>query len=187
MKSTICLIILIALSTSSCGKKSIVDSSGIKIKSSLTNQEVSALEKAIVDDKTCIEKKLSQDLESENSTKKLIANTDFIFCNGTRIRLKAYQFSSKKIKTYGFINDNSGIETCLSGSDLKRTFLLGLQGTIQANKVKITLGGNQLNTDGSIIPSEKILARHVRFSGESFKGEIGIIKENKSICSEIVE
>lgn len=186
MKTKLIGIFILILAAASCGKKSIVETASFEsIKALTDNNQIAA--KDDVDEHTCIDAKLTKDLDSGESIKKMVSNTDITFCNGVRLRLKTYQFASKKYKAYGYVKSNSGNESCLIESDdFTLSSILGFsrgdQGVLNGNGIKILVGGHQFDSDNKVVPSEHKLARHVKFEWGSYSGELAISEKGKVRC-----
>ncbi len=168
----------------SCGKKSIIESSFLGGSDSRTTADAQTASNAgVVDERNCIDKKLTIDLDSGESIAKMVVNTDVTFCNGVRLRLKTYQFISKKYKAYGFVRSNSGRETCIEeANSLTHKWKLGDDGVLEGQEIKILLGGHQFDSDNKVIPSEHRLARRVTFEWGSYNGEMAIYEKGKVRC-----
>ena len=173
-------IILLNFGLTACGSKSTAPSSQVETNKVTTTI---AIVSANIDEHTCIDEKLTKYLDSGESIKKMIANADIIFCNGVRLRLKTYQFTSKKYKAYGYIRSNSGLESCLTEStDYTHTIFLGDQGVLNGNNIKILVGGHYFDSNNKLVPSEHKLASHVKFDWENFNGELAIFEKDKVRC-----
>lgn len=182
MKIKFITFFLVIFAAISCGKKSTVGPPQFEGTNAFTNNNDAAVIEQ-VDVHKCIDDKLTKDLDSGDSIKKMVVNDDFTFCNGVRIRLKTYQFSSNKYKAYGHVQSNSGYESCLTESpDFTHRMLLGDQGVLIGNDIKILIGGHQLDSDNKILPSEHRLARYVKFTWGSYSGELAIFEKGKLRC-----
>lgn len=153
----------------------------------LTKKETSKLEAPEINERNCIEEKLAKELDSGESIVKMVINSDIDFCNGVRVRLKSYLFSSKKYKVFGFVRSNSGAETCLVESDNythKRVMMksVGDEGVLVGENIKILLGGHEFDSDNKLKPSEHKLARFVRFEWGTYHGEMGIVEKDRLRC-----
>jgi hypothetical protein len=179
MKIKLTGILLIIFAAASCGKKSTIvsapqfETKALTVKADVAKDDI---------EHTCIDDKLNKDLESGDSIKKMITNSDLIFCNGVRLRLKTYQFASKKYRAYGYVRSNSGSDSCLSESDNFAHSLLGDQGVLNGDDIKILIGGHQFDSDNKIVPSEHRLARHVKFDWGTYSGEMAIFEKGKVRC-----
>lgn len=185
MKKTFFNFILLSLTLTltSCLNKTKKDEASIGQSVNTVVIAEKSFDEVIINEKSCIDAPLAKELESGESIKKLVVNSDVDFCNGVRVRLKTYQFSSKKYKAFGFVRSNSGHESCISESeDFTRTMFLGDRGVLVGDKVKILLGGHQFNSDNKLVPSEHRLARYVKFEWGSYQGEMGFIEKGKLRC-----
>lgn len=176
-------LIILSLFALSCGNKSTVAPSMFESSSSNNLERRLDSDDTTINERVCIDQRLTKDLDAGESIRKLVANSDFDFCNGVRLRLKTYQFASKKFRVYGFVRSNSGKETCLRESDdFIHSTLRGEKGTLVGENIKILLGGHRFNSDNSIEPSEHKLARYVKFEWSEYKGELAIHEKGKLRC-----
>jgi hypothetical protein len=181
MKMKVLGILILLLAGSACGKKSTVTTAQFAVSKALTDTEV--ITKTDVSEHSCIDNKLTRDLDSGESIKKMVTNSDFTFCNGVRLRLKTYLFASKKYKAYGVVHSNSGLESCLTESDdFTHTSFLGDQGVLNGLDIKILVGGHQFDSSNKIVPSEHRLARHVKFDWGAYSGELAFLEKGKVRC-----
>lgn len=176
-------VLSLSLFTLSCGKKTEIAPAVYEFSNSVSTESTKFERKDLVNDRSCIDAPLTKDLDSGESIKKLIVNTDLDFCNGVRLRLKAYQFSSKKYKAYGFVRSNSGHETCIRESDeFSHTAFLGDKGVLMGDNIKILLGGHEFNSNNMLVPSDRRTARYVKFEWGEYKGELAIMEKGKLRC-----
>lgn len=183
MKKTIYYLLFISFYAASCGSKTKVEHSMFATSNSVSAEKNIISEKEEVSERTCIDQALVKELDAGESIKKLVANTDLDFCNGVRVRLKTYQFTSKKYKAFGFVRSNSGHETCIKESDnFSHTIFLGDKGVLIGENIKILLGGHQFNSDNQIVASENRLARYVKFDWGDYSGELAIVEKGKLRC-----
>lgn len=183
------LLLLIALSLLSCQKKlietkALFETSEIKVDDQNTNYETKTpVTTKEINDKKCIDEKLIKDLNNNEKVKTQIADTDILFCNGIRIRLKTFQLTSRKFKAYGFIQTNSGIESCLTESNtFSNTLFLGTRGILLGENVKVLVGGHKLDKEGKLIPSDHLLARYVKFDTYTYNGELAVLENGFPSC-----
>ena len=186
MKHKKILILLFSLIAVSCGKKSTLNPpvfSDTNRASTKTDINVNLEVAPEVNERNCIDDKLNKDLDAGESVFKIFINTDFTFCSGVRLRLKSYLFSSRKYKAYGFVRSNSGKETCLTESEsFDHKFLLGDQGVLDGNEIKILLGGHSFDENNKLKLSDHLLARTVKFDWGSYRGELAIFEKGKVKC-----
>lgn len=167
----------------SCGKKTEQAPAVYEFSNGVSTETTKFDKKELVNDHTCIDTPLNKDLDAGESIKKLVFNTDMDFCNGVRVRLKAYQFTSKKYKAYGFVRSNSGHETCIKESDnFTHTPFLGEKGVLIGENVKILLGGHQFDSNNQLVPSDRRLSRYVKFEWGAYKGELAFMEKGKLRC-----
>lgn len=165
----------------SCGKKSIVENSPFgpaKTPIEITDE----VKEADVSERACIDNKLNKDLDAGEAIEKMIANSDFTFCNGVRVRLKSYLFDSKKYKAYGFIQSNSRHSSCLTASDDYTTNFLGDRGVLVGRNMKLLVGGHELGSDNKVIPSSHMRARYVKYGWGTYSGELGFYENGRVRC-----
>jgi hypothetical protein len=197
MKTKLLALFTMLLLTSACGKKSIIEKGmlGTGTESSeSTSKEIAALEDEKVDDQNCIDNKLNKDLDSGETISKLRVNNDITFCNGVRVRLKFYLFTSKKYKAYGYVISNSGVKTCISeATDLTHKYVvsflklgnLGEQGVLQGNHgIKILLGGHEFDENKELVTNK--VFPYVRLgSWGNYTGEMAFFEKDKLQCRAI--
>ena len=181
MKIKLFCFFLIIIASSSCGKKSTIGLGKYEFSKVVVNNET--VMTADVSEHTCIDNKLTKELDSGEAIKNMVINDDFTFCNGVRVRLKTYQFNSKKYKAYGYVISNSGLQSCLTEStEFTHKMFFGDQGILNGNNIKILIGGHQLDSADKIVPSEHKLARYVKFDWGSYNGELAIFEKGKIRC-----
>ena len=185
MKLKKIIILFLSLIVISCGNKSSLGAPQFETSRPLTDTKTITKDEIVgeVSEHSCIDDKLNKDLESGESIRHLVINSDFMFCNGVRLRLKSYQFTSKKYKAYGFVQSNSGKDSCLIESeDFTHIALLGDQGVLNGDDMKILIGGHSFNSDNKIQLSNHVLARNVKFSWDTYRGELAILEKGKVKC-----
>ena len=137
----------------------------------------------VIDEETCIDDKLGKELDSGEKLKKVIINADVKFCNGVRIRVKSVKFESNKYKAYGYVQSNSGHDSCLRETkDFKHSLFLGDQGTLEGDTIKIALGGHDYDKDGKLTLSEHSIDKYVKFAWDNYTGELAIYEKGKLRC-----
>jgi hypothetical protein len=183
MKKLLIIFLFLLLSTS-CGKKGSSISSLFNSRNdSLSTNTQNQRDNLHVSEHNCIENKLNRDLDGGESIAKMTANTDITFCNGIHLRLKTYQFVSKKYKAYGFIESNSGRESCIQDSSgLTHNKLFGDHGVLVSDSMKILLGGHRFDADNNLVPSDHFIYRNVRFDWGSYTGEMAFYENGKVRC-----
>ncbi len=177
------LIILIALSVSSCGKKSVsMDPASMGIVDSLVGRKGVFAEK-IISDETCIDEVLKLELGTKETIKKELSDSDITYCNGLRVRVKVVKLSNGVIKALGFAEGSKGKKSCLKeGKDFKKTLFLGVQGSLVGDGIKISLGGHAYTSSNKLITSKSFKNRHVKLDIASFSGEMGFFEDNNLKC-----
>ena len=175
-------ILVFGLMLISCGKKVSSEPKSMGIVDSLTSQKGFSSSK-LIDEKTCIDDELLKDLGENEIVKKVIDNSDISFCNGLRVRLKILKMSSGDLRVYGFASSSSGKMSCLKqGTDFQRFPLLGDQGTLVGDKIKISLGGHEYDSENKLIKSKRFKGKFVKFDMTDYSGEMGFFEGNKLKC-----
>lgn len=187
MKTSLLILLVLNFTAISCGKKSEIAPPMFATANSVIKTDSKIIDKTEINERNCIEEKLAKELDSGESIVRMVINSDIDFCNGVRVRLKSYLFSSKKYKVYGFVRSNSGHETCVQESDNythKRVMMktVGDEGVLVGENIKILLGGHEFDSDNKLKPSEHKLARFVRFDWGTYHGEMGIVEKDRLRC-----
>lgn len=181
----------------SCGKKEIL--AGPEVSSSTSSKSTSASEtqtpingkKPIVDprkqpqvsDNICIEEAMKKDLEDKEKVSKITADSDITYCNGLRVRLKIFRFSTGDHRAYGYAISSSGRQSCIKqGRDFSKNLLMGYKGSLLGSGIKISLGGHSYDGDNKLISSKKFSAKHVNFDFSTFSGEMGFFENDELVC-----
>lgn len=177
------LIILLAMSLSACGKKSVsMDPASMGIVDSLVGKKGLFTQK-IVNDETCIDEVLRLELGTKDTVKKELSDSDISYCNGLRVRVKVMKLSNGTIKALGFAEGSKGKKSCLrEGKDFDKTLFLGVQGTLVGEGIKISLGGHAYTSSNKLITSKSFKNRHVKLDIASFSGEMGFFEDNALKC-----
>lgn len=177
------LLILLVLSISACGKKGVVmEPSSMGIVDSLTGKKDFDITK-VVNEQVCIDDLLKSEMGEKEYIKKVITDTDVSYCNGLRVRLKVFKMNGGKLRVYGFAESSSGKSSCLrDGSDFNKVFLLGYEGTLNGDGIKISLGGHLYTAEKKLIKSDRRKTKYVDFDVASFEGEMGFFENNDLKC-----
>jgi hypothetical protein len=177
------LLILFILSVSSCGKKGVVmEPSSMGIVDSLTGKKDFDTTE-IVNEQTCIDDILKSELSEKEYIKNVITDADINYCNGLRVRLKVFKMNAGKLRVYGFAESSSGKSSCLrDGSDFNKVIILGYEGTLHGDGIKISLGGHLYTAEKKLIKSGRRKTKYVDFDVASFKGEMGFYENNDLKC-----
>jgi hypothetical protein len=201
MKSTLVLAMISATILVSCGKKEYIlgpesSSSSSSTNSSTNNGKTDPVNgkktivdpktQPVVDDKICIDNAKEKDMEEKEKLEDITDDADVIYCNGLRVRLKIFKFTSGEYRAYGFAISSSGRQSCIrSGRDFKRVSLLGFKGTLLGSGMKVSLGGHKYDADNKLIPSKKLSGKLVNFKREEFSGEMGLFENDVLTCYSI--
>lgn len=182
MKTTLLTLMALTLIVS-CGKKEVVTGpASMGIVDSLTGRKVSPAE-LVVNERACIDDVMQKDLRDEEVVKKVTDDSDIVFCNGLRVRLKIFKTSSNELRAYGYAESTSGKASCLKyAKDFKHYPLLGFRGTLQGDTMKISLGGHMYTSEGKLISSDQLKARVVKFDIANYSGEMGFFENDKLKC-----
>lgn len=166
----------------SCGKKGSTEPNSMGIVDTLSTKKNFSSEK-IIDDKNCIDEALLKELSDNETVKKIVDDSDISFCNGLRVRVKAFKISDGEIRVYGYAISTTGKMSCLKQSgDYQRFPFLGAQGTLFGDKIKISLGGHEYNSEAKLVKSNRLKAKFVKFDMTSYSGEMGFFENNKLKC-----
>lgn len=177
------LLIILIFSISSCGRKGVVmEPSSMGIVDSLVSKK-DIINIKEVNDKVCIDDILKIEMNEKESIKKVITDTDVIYCNGLRVRLKVFKMNASKLRVYGFAESSSGKSSCLrDGSDFKNYLYFGHTGTLTGDGIKISLGGHSYTAEKKLIKSDQRKMKYVKFDIASFEGEMGFFENNNLSC-----
>lgn len=183
MKTNLLLTLALGAVLISCGKKeAITEPSSMGIVESLSTKKTFEPAKSI-NEETCIDETMKKELGEKEVVKKVLADSDINFCNGLRVRVKIFKVSNSDIRVYGFAESSSGKLSCLKhGRDFTKFPLLGYQGTLLGNGIKISLGGHQYTSDNKLITSDKLKAKHVQFDVATYEGEMGFFENDSLKC-----
>lgn len=183
MKTKTLLTLMALTLVVSCGKKeSMTAPASMGIIDSLTGKRVFADEKQVTE-QSCIDEVMQKDLGKEEVVKKILDDSDIVFCNGLRVRVKIFRTNIDDIRAYGYAESTTGKSSCLKyGKDFKHYPLLGYRGTLQGDVIKISLGGHQYTSEGKLIASEKLRAKVVKFDMANYSGEMGFFENDKLKC-----
>ncbi len=175
-------IMILGLLVISCGKKGSSEPGSMGIVDTLSTKKNFAAEK-IVDEKNCIDDALLSELGEKDVVKKVTDDSDISFCNGLRVRVKIFKISNGELRVYGYAESTSGKMSCLRQSgDFQRIPLLGDQGTLIGDKIKISLGGHEYTSEGKLVKSDRFKGKFVKFDMASYSGEMGFFESNKLKC-----
>lgn len=183
MKTNKILSLLILALTISCGQKEAMTSpASMGIIDSLAGKKVFNAENSVTE-QTCIDEVMQKDLAEKEVVKRVMEDSDLVFCNGLRVRVKIFRTSNDDIRAYGYAESSSGKSSCLkSAKDFKHYPLFGYRGTLQGDVIKISLGGHQYTSEGKLISSDKLRAKVVKFDMANYSGEMGFFENDKLKC-----
>lgn len=198
MKSTLLLALIASTVLVSCGKKEYIlgpeSTSSSTSNSSTTGKAeqipgkkpvVDPKTQPVVDDKICIDNAKEKDMEEKEKITDITDDADIVYCNGLRVRLKIFKFSTGEYRAYGYAISSSGRQSCLKpGRDFKRS-LLGFRGTLLGSGMKVSLGGHKYDSDNKLISSKKLSGKFVNFKREEFSGEMGLFENDELTCYSI--
>lgn len=198
MKSTLIMAVIASTVLVSCAKKEVIlgpeSSSSSSTSNSSTNDgkidpitgKKTIVDRATqppVDEKICIDDAKLKDIEDNEKISEVIDDTDFNYCNGLRVRLKIFKYSTGDYRAYGFVISSSGRQSCVrQARDFSKVPMLGFKGTLLGSGIKVSLGGHEYDSDNKLKSSKKLSAKHVRFGSYSFSGELGVFENGTLTC-----
>lgn len=178
------LIIALAFSAVSCGKKSVLNEpSSMGIVDSLVGQRSNVADEKVINDVTCIDEILKLELGTKDTVKKELSDSDITYCNGLRVRVKVVKLGSGALKAFGYAEGTKGKKSCLrEGKDFDRTIIMGVQGTLVGEGIKISLGGHAYTSGNKLITSKSFKDRYVKLDIAAFSGEMGFFEDGNLKC-----
>lgn len=177
------IFILSVVTIVSCGtKKELLSPSSMGIVDALTTRKDFQRAKGI-NEVTCIDEALQASLNNEERVKDVDVDTDINFCNGLRVRLKVFKMSKTQFRAFGFAQSSSGKMSCLTqNKDFKKLPILGYEGTLIGEGIKIALGGHLYTSNNELEKSSKLLGKYVKFDDVNYRGELAFFENENLKC-----